>query len=87
MDRREGFVFGPPVKLLEILSIPRNGQAIAVLLAVRGGNHEAFGRWAGDRVLLLGSSCRLAAMLPSMRVSSCSPADLRCTNCGIVWQS
>jgi hypothetical protein len=87
MDRRESFVFGPPFKLLEILTIPPNGQAIAMLLAVRGGNHKAFGLWAGDRVLLLGSLCRLVTIRPPMHVIiHARRPDVRCRNCGRVRQ-
>ncbi len=54
VDKRETFKLSG-VKLLEIIGSPADGRTMAVLLAVRGGSHEAFGRWAGNRVVLLGT--------------------------------
>jgi hypothetical protein len=55
VEKRETFLLGGLIKLLEIAYCPPNGRGMAVLLAVRGGSHSAFGRWAGSRVVLLGA--------------------------------
>jgi hypothetical protein len=53
VDKRETFrLWG--VKLMEIVGNLADGRAMAVLLAVRAGSHKAFGRWAGNRIVLLG---------------------------------
>jgi hypothetical protein len=54
VDKWETFKLEWGLNLLEIMYCPAEGRGMAVLLAVRGGSHEAFGRWAGNRIVLLG---------------------------------
>ncbi len=51
------------------------GAAILALLAARGGMHPVFGRWAGDRVALIGGHER-TCMHPVLDCSSCCMHDV-----------
>lgn len=75
VDKREVFLLGGLLKLLEIAWNPVDGRAMAVLLALRGGSHRAFGRWAGSRVVLLGTFSSVFNSLASEAARMVSAAE------------